>query len=142
VPAGPVASDDKEFLGLELAPVGAWKPAWDPDAKVAKWENEDYMFSIVIRVVTDKLDTVDELKAAAPMMMQLGTAIDKVVEEQKTDKGWYAVVESGGQTEIVYMQKYGASQIVCSANLTKQDLGSTIDKADALKACESIKIKG
>jgi hypothetical protein len=141
VPAGPEPSEAKDMLGLELAPMGAWKPVWDPDAKVAKWENEDFMSSIVIRVVTDKLDTIDELKEAAPMMMQLGSGITKVVEEQKTDRGWYAVVEEDTQTEIVYMQKYGGSQIVCSANLTKQDLGGTIEKADVLKACESIKVK-
>ena len=40
-PAGDAPSNDKEMLGLDLKPFGAWKPAWDPDAKVAKWENED-----------------------------------------------------------------------------------------------------
>jgi hypothetical protein len=140
-PTGPAPSNDKEMLGLDLKPMGKWKPTWDPDAKVAKWENDDYMFSIVIRVVTDKLDTIDELKAAAPMMMQLGSAITKVVEEKKTDKGWYAVVDREGVTEIVYMQKYGGAQIVCSANLSKSDMGGTIKKEEALKACDSIQVK-
>src|SRR5690348_8457634 len=38
---------DKDMLNLELAPMGAWKPEWDVDAKVAKWSNEDYMTGIV-----------------------------------------------------------------------------------------------
>jgi hypothetical protein len=75
-------------------------------------------------------------------MMQLGTAITKVVEEKKTDKGWYAVVEreEGKVTEIAYIQKYGSKQIVCSANLTKSEMG-TITKDEALKACESVQVK-
>jgi len=94
VPSGPEPDDTKEMMNLELAPMGAWKPTWDADAKVAKWENDDYMTGIVIRIVKDKLDTIDDLKEAAPMMMQIGTAITKVVEEKKTAKGWYAIVES------------------------------------------------
>jgi len=143
---GPSPSNDKEFLGLELPPMGAWKPVWDPDAKVAKWENEDYMTGIVIRVVKDKLDSIDDLKEEAPMMMQLGTAITKVVEEGKTPKGWWAIVEmdEGKSTNMVYIQKFTDSQIVCSGNLTpKKDISSPggIKKEEVLTACESIKPK-
>ena len=56
-PAAGGPSNDKEMLGLDLKPFGAWKPVWDPDAKVAKWENEDIFTGIVIRVVDEKLDT-------------------------------------------------------------------------------------
>ena len=145
-PTGPEPSDRKEMLGLELAPMGAWKPTWDADAKVAKWENEDYMTGIVIRIVKDKLDTIDDLKEAAPMMMQLGTAITKVIEEQKTPKGWYAIVEDneGKTTEMVYIQKFGGTQLVCSGNLTKRvDAMSAggIKKEEVIQACESIKVK-
>jgi len=139
-PAGPEPSNDKEMLGLDLKGFGPWKPVWDPDAKVAKWENDDVMTGIVIRLVSDKLDNVDDLKSAAPMMMQLGSAITKVEEEKKTDKGWYAVVMREDVKELVYMQKFGSKQIVCSANLTKSDMG-TIKKEDALKACNSIDVK-
>ena len=146
IPTGPEPSDTKDMLGLELAPMGAWKPTWDADAKVAKWENEGYMTSIVIRIVKDKLDNIDDLKAEAPMMMQLGTAITKVVEDKKTAKGWYAIVEDneGKTTEMVYIQKFGGKQLVCSGNLTKRaDAMSAggIKKEEVIKACESIKVK-
>jgi hypothetical protein len=144
---GPSPSKDKEWLGLELAPMGAWKPEWDPDAKVAKWSNEDYMTGIVIRVVKDKLDSIDDLKNEAPMMMQLGTAITKVVETGKGSLGWWAIVESdeGKNTTMVYVQKYTDAQIVCSGNLTpRKDPTSAggITKDEVMKACESIKVKG
>lgn len=144
---GPSPSNDKEMLGLELAPMGAWKPVWDPDAKVAKWEHEDYMTGIVIRVVKDKLDSMEDLKEAAPMMMQLGTSIAKVVEEGKTPKGWWAIVDidEGKSTNMVYIMKFTDSQIVCSGNVTpKKDISSPggIKKEEILTACESIKVKG
>lgn len=132
---GPVPSNDKEFLGLALAPQGKWKPTWDADAKVAKWESDDSMTGIVIRIVDDKLDTIDDLKAAAPMMMQLGSDITKVVEQKTTPKGWYAVVERDKETDLVYVRKFGATT-VCQASLTK-GTGSEITKDDAIKACES-----
>ncbi|MBS1124161.1 MAG: hypothetical protein H6Q90_6389 [Deltaproteobacteria bacterium] len=146
VPTGPAPSETKDMLGLELKPMGAWKPTWDADAKVAKWENEAYMTGIVIRIVKDKLDTIDDLKEAAPMMMQLGTAITKVVEEKKTDKGWYAIVEDDGgkTTEMVYIQKFGGTQLVCSGNVTKRKdemSAGGIKKEEVIKACESIKVK-
>ena len=140
-------SKDKDMLGLDLAPMGAWKPEWDVDAKVAKWSNEEYMTGIVIRIVKDKLDSIDDLKSEAPMMMQLGTAITKVVEEKTTPMGWYAIVESdeGKNTTMVYIQKYeGDTQLVCSGNLTpRKDPTSVggITKDEVLKACESIKVK-
>ncbi len=139
-PSGPSASKDKEMLGLDLKPMGEWKPTWDADAKVAKWENEKYMTGIVNRIVDDKLDNIDDLKAAAPMMMQLGSAITNVVEEKKTDKGWYAVVEREKESDLVYVRKFGAT-VVCQASLTKADLGETIKKDEAIAACESIELK-
>jgi len=144
--AGPEANEGKDFLGLDLPPMGKWKPTWDADAKVAKWENDDYMTSIVIRIVKDKLDTVDDLKEAAPMMMQLGTAITKVDETKTTDKGWYAVVtdDEGKNNEMVYVRKFGGSQIVCSGNTTKRKDPTSvggITKEEIIKACESVKVK-
>jgi hypothetical protein len=139
---GPSASNDKDFLGLDLKPIGAWKPAWDADAKVAKWENEDSMASIVVRVVTDKLDSVDDLKEAAPMMMQLGSAITKVDEEKKTDKGWYAIVtREPGSSDLVYVRRFGASTVVCSGNIAKSDLGASLTKPEVVQACESLALK-
>jgi len=140
-PSGPTPSESKPMLGLQLAPVGKWKPTWDADAKVAKWENPKFLTGIVIRIVDDKLDDVADLKQAAPMMMQLGSAIEKIDEEKKTAKGWYAVVQRDKQTEMVYIQKHGGKTLVCSANLTKGSLTGGIAKADAMKACESIKVK-
>lgn len=145
-PSGPEPDDTKEMMNLVLAPMGKWKPTWDADAKVAKWENDDYMTGIVIRIVKDKLDTIDDLKEAAPMMMQLGTAITKVVEEKKTDKGWYAIVEDDGgkTTEMVYIRKLGSKQLVCSGNLTRRadpTSAGGIKKEEVVKACESIQVK-
>lgn len=145
-PKGPEPDASKEMMGLDLQPMGAWKPTWDADAKVAKWENEGYMTGIVIRIVSDKLDTIDDLKEAAPMMMQVGTAITKVVEQAKTAKGWYAIVDhdEGKHTEMLYIQKFGSKQLVCSGNLTpRKDPTSAggITKDEVLKACESIKVK-
>lgn len=143
VASGPEPSNDKEFLGLELAPMGKWKPVWDADAKVAKWENEEIMSGIVIRVVSDKLESMDDLKAAAPMMMQVGTAISKVDKDvTKTDLGWWSVVsydEDKLQT-LIYVRKFGNVTTVCSASL-KSSMGDPIKEADAMKACESYKVK-
>jgi len=144
---GPSPNKDKEFLGLELAPMGDWKPEWDPDAKVAKWSHDEYMTGIVIRIVKDKLDNVEDLKSEAPMMMQLGTAITKVIEEGKGKLGWWAIVESdeGKNTTMIYVQKYTDAQIVCSGNLTpRKDPTSAggITKDEVMTACESVKVKG
>lgn len=130
--------EGKDMMNLDLKKQGAWKPVWDPDAKVAKWENDKYMSSIVIRVVSDKLDSIDDLKAAAPMMMQLGQAITKVTEGPKTTpKGWWAVVDGDGTQDLIYVMKVGSKQLVCSASVKK----GNVPKADAMKACESIKAK-
>ena len=133
---GPQPSEAKAMLGLDLSPMGDWKPTWDADAKVAKWENEAFMSSVVIRVVKDKLDNVKDLKAAAPMMMQLGSAMDK---EEKTKLGWYAIVKGESSHDLIYVFKYKTA-LVCSASL-KADMGEGIKLEDALKLCESIKVK-
>lgn len=141
--AGPEPSNDKEFLGLELPAMGAWKPVWDADAKVAKWENEEFLSGIVIRVVSDKLESMDDLKAAAPMMMQVGTAISAVDKDvTKTDLGWWSVVsyDEGKAQVLIYVRKFGNVTTVCSAGL-KASLGDGIKEADAMKACESYKVK-
>jgi len=74
------------------------------------------------------------------MMMQLGTAMTEVVEEQKASKGWWAVVKNEDGVDFVYVQKYGSKTLVCSANIKESDLG-TIKKEEALKACDSIAVK-
>lgn len=137
---GPSADESKDFLGLDLPDMGGFKAKWDADAKVAKWENEDYEFSIVNRIVKEKLDTIEDLKEAAPMMMQLGTAITKVVEEKKTAKGWYAVVESESGVDLVYVRTFGVT-VVCSGSLKKATLGKSLSKKEILDACESLKLK-
>jgi hypothetical protein len=142
-PTGPEPSESKEMLGLKLAKVGKWKPVWDADQKYVRWENPKYLMSgILVRISRDKLDSMDDLKEAAPMNMQLGSAITKVDEEKKTSKGWYAVVERDKETDFVYIQKYGSKTLLCSANMTKGSaLVGNIPKKDALKACDSIKVK-
>ncbi|MEO7092124.1 MAG: hypothetical protein ABI175_02660 [Polyangiales bacterium] len=140
---GTVPDESKEMMGLDLKPMGAWKPVWDADAKVAKWENDDFMKGIVIRKVSDDLETMDDLKTAAPMMMQLGTNVTKVVEDQKkTDKGWYAIVEGDGMpATLIYVRDFGAN-IVCSADVSKMAAPmKSLSKEDAIKACESFTAK-
>lgn len=137
---GPPIGEDKEFFGLTLPPMGKWKPTYDADIKVAKWENDDVMTGIVLRIVKEKLDNIEDLKKEAPMMMQLGSAITKVEEEKKTDKGWYAVVVQDKDPTLIYVRKFNVT-VVCSANIGKSDLGDSIKKEDALKACESFEPK-
>ncbi|MFO0614469.1 MAG: hypothetical protein U0414_17930 [Polyangiaceae bacterium] len=136
-PRASTVSEDKEFLGLTLPPMGKWKPTWNPEAKVAAWESADSLTGIVLRVVREKLDTVGDLEKAAPMMMQLGSAIAKVDEEKKTDKGWYAVVRMDADPTLVYVRAFDATTVVCSAN----NLGKSVSKEDAIKACESFEPK-
>jgi hypothetical protein len=130
------------MMGLDLQELDGWKPVYDKEIKVAKWDNGDYMVAIVLRLVSDKLDSVDDLKAAAPMMMQLGTAIDAVEKNEKTAHGWYAVVKRGKSTDMIYVRKFGKKTLVCSANVAPQDLGETLKLETAIKLAESIKVKG
>jgi hypothetical protein len=142
-PTGPQPSNDKEFLGLDLQPVDGWTPEWDADAKVAKWVNEDIFYGIVIRVVSDKLTSMDELKAAAPMMMQVGTAISSVTKDvQKTDQGWWTVVKYDDDKGEVYLNvaEINGVTVVCSANLGS-GMGDAITEELAHKACSSYKLK-
>jgi hypothetical protein len=142
--AGPAPSKDKEMLGLDLQPMGDWKPEWDPDAKVAKWTRDESLVSIVNRIVSEELDDIEDLKREAPMMMQLGEAINEVVETKPASKGWYAVVKRGEKnvTDFVYVQKYGDTTLVCSAVLGNLgDEGKPITQEEAFKACDSIKVK-
>jgi hypothetical protein len=142
VPTGPEPSRDKEFLGFDLQPMGDWKPTWDADAKTAKWENEAYMKSIIVRIASEKLDNIEDLKKEAPMMGQIGTAITTVKEEGKGANGWWAIVESdeGKGLDLIYVQKYGSKTVVCSAGLSGS-MGDPIKKEVALKACDSLKLK-
>ena len=142
-PTGPQPSNDKEFLGLDLQPVDGWTPEWDADAKVAKWSNEEFFSGIVIRVVGDKLTSMDELKAAAPMMMQVGTAISSVTKDvQKTDQGWWTVVKYDDDKGEVYLNiaEVNGVTVVCSANLGSS-MGDPISEELAHKACSSYKLK-
>jgi len=138
-PSGPGLHEAKDMLGLQLKPFGKWKPVWDAEAKVAKWANDKFINAIVIRLVDEKLDTIDDLKKAAPNMMQLGSDITKIVKKKKTPKGWWAVVKRDKETEFVYIQKHDEKQLVCSANLTKKK--GSIPQKLAMKACGSIKVK-
>jgi len=133
-------SNQKEMLGLDLKPINGWKPVWDAQAQAARWEHGQYMSSIVVRLVTEKLDGVDDLKQAAPWMLQLGSAITQIIEVQNTSRGWYAVVKREKEKDLVYVLKYGSTNVVCSARLTKSQI-KTIKKQTALAACESIQLK-
>lgn len=142
-PTGPQPSNDKEFLGLELEPQGDWKPEWDADAKVAKWVHDDFMSGIIIRVVSDSLTNMDELKAAAPMMMQVGTAISSVTtDKQDTERGWSTVVKYDDDKGEVYLDiaVINGVTVVCSANLDSS-MGEAIKLETAQKACSSYRLK-
>lgn len=142
-PTGPQPSNDKEFLGLDLQPQGDWKPEWDADAKVAKWVHDDFMSGIIIRVVGDKLTNMDELKAAAPMMMQVGTAISSVTtDKQDTERGWSTVVKYDDDKGEVYLDiaVINGVTVVCSANLGSS-MGEAIKLETAQKACGSYKLE-
>ncbi|KIG17705.1 hypothetical protein DB30_02980 [Enhygromyxa salina] len=143
-PTGPQPSNDKEFLGLDLQPIDdTWQPEWDADAKVAKWSNDDFFFGIVIRVVDDKLTNMDELEAAAPMMMQVGTAISSVTKDvQTTEQGWWTVVKYDDDKGEVYLNiaDVNGVTVVCSANLGSS-MGDAIPEELAHRACSSYKVK-
>ncbi|PRP94261.1 hypothetical protein [Enhygromyxa salina] len=143
-PTGPQPSNDKDFLGLDLQPLDdAWQPEWDADAKVAKWSNDEFFSGIIIRVVDDKLTNMDELKAAAPMMMQVGTAISSVTKDmQTTDQGWWTVVKYDDDKGEVYLNiaDVNGVTVVCSANLGSS-MGEAIPEELAHRACSSYKIK-
>lgn len=137
VPAGPVPSKEKDFLGFELKAFGNWKPTWDADSKVAKWESDDSMTSIWTSITSDDVSTIEKLKEAAPMNSHLGTAITEVVETKTTDRGFWAVVKREDVTEFVDIQKYGDVTVICSAGLST----GPIKQADALQACQSLTLK-
>jgi hypothetical protein len=138
-PTGPSADRDKEYLGLVMKPFGDWKTEWDGDQHTAKWTRED-SFSIMVRIETEKYDSVDDIKEEAPMMPQLGSAVTKVLEEKKTAVGFYAIVQREPDTkDLVYVRKFGSSNVICSANLKKDELNpKTITTDEAMKACESL----
>lgn len=139
---GPSADRDKEYFGLDMKPMGTWKTEFDADQHTAKWVRED-SFSIMVRVENEKFDTVDDIKEEAPMMPQLGTAVTKVLEEKKTKVGFYAIVErEPGTKDLFYVRKFGASTVICSANLKQDELNpKVITKDEALAACESLSLE-
>ena len=134
---GGASVDLKDLVVTDQAP---FKAVYDPDAKVWRWENDDYMTSIVVRALSEKVENMDDLKKEAPMMMALGSAIDKVVKEGKGDNGWWSIVESGGSPTFVYIMKLGGLTFTCSASL-KSDMGKAHTEDATKKACESIKTK-
>jgi hypothetical protein len=125
---------------LVVVDQGGLKAVYDPDASVWRWESDDYFSSIVVRALSEKVDNMDDLKAEAPMMMALGTAIEKVNKEEKGTNGWYAIVESDGTPTFIYIMKLGGLQFTCSASL-KTGMGKAHTEAEVKKACESIKTK-
>jgi hypothetical protein len=142
-PTGPRPSNDQEFLGLDLQPQGDWKPEWDADAHVAKWTHDDHFSGIVIRVVSDKLTNMDDLRAAAPMMMQVGTALSSVTKDkQDTDKGWWTVVKYDDDNAEVYLniREINGVTVVCSASMSSK-MGDPIPEETAHQACESYTLK-
>jgi hypothetical protein len=138
-PAGPSADRDKDYLGLVMKPFGDWATEWDADQHTAKWTRED-SFSIMVRIENEKYDSVEDIKEEAPMMPQLGTAVTKVLDEKKTSAGFYAIVQREPDTkDLVYVRKFGSSNVICSANLKKDELNpTTITTAEAIEACGSL----
>lgn len=133
--------------GIELVTVGSWIPKWD-DGAGCEWSKDGEFWGIHVRYFPGSLDTKDklanleDLKSAAPMMTEIGTAVTKVIQPlKKTAKGWYAVVESneGESQNFIYVETIGAKTLVCSATVkAANDMGG-VPIEDALAACESIK---
>ena len=94
----------------------------------------------MVRIESEKYDSVDDIKEEAPMMPQLGTAVTKVLEEKKTAVGFYAIVQREPDTkDLIYVRKFGSPNVICSANLKKDELNpKTITTDEAVKACESL----
>ena len=94
---------------------------------------------------TTKLANMDDLKKAAPMMTDVGTAITKVVSPpKKTERGWYTVVESdeGKAENFVYVTELPSKKtLVCSAVVKSGSGMGGVTVADALAACDSIRPK-
>jgi hypothetical protein len=126
--------------GIDLKAVGLWVPKWD-DGAGCEWSKEGEFWGIHVRYFPnsldskDKLANIDDLKSAAPMMTEIGTAVTKVIRpSKKTANGWYTVVESN-------VQALGSKTLVCSATVkSANDMGG-VPVEDALAACESIKPK-
>jgi hypothetical protein len=151
----PVASSgqsnpcEAKVPGIELKAVGLWVPKWD-DAAGCEWSKEGEFWGIHVRYFPnsldskDKLANIDDLKSAAPMMTEIGTAVTKVIRpSKKTANGWFTVVESNeGQSQnFIYVQALGSKTLVCSATVkSANDMGG-VPVEDALAACESIKPK-
>jgi hypothetical protein len=122
-----------------MKPFGDWKTEWDADQHTAKWTRED-SFCIMVRIEMEKYDSVDDIKEEAPMMPQLGSAVTKVLEDKRTPLGFYAIVQREPDTkDLVYVRKFGSSNVICSANLKKDEMNpKTITTDEAVKACESL----
>jgi hypothetical protein len=135
--------------GIELKAVGAWVPKWD-DGAGCEWSKEGEFWGIKVRYFPNSLDSrdkladIDDLKSAAPMMTEIGTAVTKVIRPtKKTANGWYTVVESneGQSQDFIYVQALGGKTLICSATVkSANDMGG-VPVEDALAACESIKAK-
>jgi hypothetical protein len=133
--------------GIALEAVGPWVPKWDEGAG-CEWSKQGEFWGIHVRYFPGSLDSkskladLDDLKSAAPMMIEIGTAVTKVIRPlKKTAKGWYTVVESNeGETQnFIYVQTLNGKTLVCSATVkAAHDMGG-VAMDDALAACESIK---
>ncbi len=92
--------------------------------------------------MTTKLANIDDLKKAAPMMTDVGTAITKVISApKKTRRGWYTVVESDGgasQNFVYVVELPSGKTVVCSATVKSADGMGGVPTEDALAACDSI----
>jgi hypothetical protein len=133
--------------GIVLRRVGAWTPKWD-DGAGCIWSKDGEFWGIHVRLYPGSLDTttklanMDDLKKAAPMMTDVGTAITKVISApKKTRAGWYTVVESnGGESEnFVYVEELpNGKTVVCSATVKSSGGMGGVPVEDALAACDSI----
>jgi hypothetical protein len=123
-------------------------PKWDESAG-CKWEKNGEFWGINLRLFpgsldsTSKLTNMDDLKKAAPMMTEIGTAVTKVIgPPKKTSKGWYTVVESnaGESQEFIYVQELASGKtLVCAATVKSANGMGGVAIDDALAACDSIK---
>ena len=133
--------------GIELKAVGLWVPKWD-DGAGCEWSKEGEFWGIHVRYFPngldskDKLANIDDLKSAAPMMTEIGTAVTKVIRpSKKTANGWYTVVESNeGQSQnFIYVQGLGSKTLVCSATVkSANDMGGGSGHAGSIALASAL----
>ncbi len=130
----------EEMFGLKLKPLGKWKPAWDADAKIARWENPKFAKPVEVYMLVEKIADFKELKGKGESLVFLGTKINKIAKKKKTKNGFWAEVRRKKEKDLVFVQNFGDQQFACVASLTKAKgkKGMPIKRKMALKLCNGI----